>query len=139
LKLHQGKDAFMNLPHLSLLFAGLCALIQTALTALVIIRRAQTGIHLLDGGDERLIKPIRAHANFVETVPLALLMLVLLEVNSLAAHWLWAFGLTLLVGRLLHAFGLLARDAAWARLVGMVMTLAVISLEGMLCLLMFVR
>jgi uncharacterized protein len=129
----------MNLPHLSLLFAGLCALIQTALTALVIIRRAQTGIHLRDGGDEGLIRRIRAHANFVETVPLALLMLALLEMDGLAAQWLWAFGLTLVVGRLLHAFGLIARDAAWARLVGMIMTLAVFSLEGALCLLMYVR
>lgn len=35
----------MNTISLTLLFAGLCAMLQVALTALVIIRRLQTGVH----------------------------------------------------------------------------------------------
>ncbi len=127
----------MTLPHLSLLFAGLCALLQTALTALVILRRVQARVSLLDGGDQTLIRRIRAHGNFAETAPMVLLLMALLEINGLATEWLWGFGSILIAGRLLHAFGLLARKARWARLVGMAMTLAVLSIEGVVCIGLF--
>jgi uncharacterized protein len=129
----------MTLPHLSLLFAGLCALVQTVLTAMVISRRIQARVSLLDGGDQTLIRRIRAHGNFIETAPIALLLLALLEMNGLGAAWLWGFGSMLIAARLLHAFGLMARNARWARLLGMAMTLAVISIEGVACLLLFAR
>jgi uncharacterized protein len=127
----------MTVPHLTLLFAGLCALLQTALTALVILRRTQSGVSLLDGGDQMLIQRIRAHGNFVETVPMALLLMALLEMNGWAAHWLGGLGCLLVVGRILHAHGLLSGHAHWARLAGMIMTLFVISTEGVVCLLLF--
>jgi uncharacterized protein len=127
----------MTVPHLTLLFAGLCALLQTALTALVILRRTQAGVSLLDGGDQTLIQRIRAHGNFVETAPMALLLMALLEMNSLAASWIWGFGALLLVGRMLHAYGLLSGRVAWPRLLGMSMTLFVISIEGVMCLWIF--
>jgi uncharacterized protein len=133
------EGASMTMPHLSLLFAGLCALIQTALTALVILRRAQTGVNLLDGGDLQLVRRIRAHANFIETVPMALLLMVLLEMNGLETHWLWGFGLLLITGRMLHAYGVLSGKVSWPRLAGMIMTLVVISIEGAMCLWLFAR
>jgi uncharacterized membrane protein YecN with MAPEG domain len=37
--------------YFTLLFAGLCALLQCGLTALVVVRRMQTGVNLMDGGD----------------------------------------------------------------------------------------
>jgi uncharacterized protein len=128
----------MTAPHLTLLFAGLCALLQTALTALVIRRRAQAGVSLQDGGDQQLLERIRAHGNFVETAPMALLLLALLEMNGLAASWIWGFGAMLVAGRMLHAYGLLSGRVAWPRLVGMSMTLFVISIEGVVCLWIFV-
>ena len=120
----------MIVPHVSLLFAGLLALLQTLLTALVIMRRKQTGVILLDNGDPLLIRRMRAHGNFVETVPIALLLLTLLEFNGLAAVWLAAFGVLLIAGRVLHAYGLISEKAHRARLAGMCMTLFVISVEG---------
>jgi uncharacterized protein len=129
----------MTMPHLTLLFAGLCALLQTALTALVIRQRTQARVSLLDGGDQQLLQRIRAHGNFVETAPMALLLMALLEMNGLAASWLWGFGGLLVAGRVLHAYGLLSGKAHWARLAGMIMTLFVISIEGVVCLWMFAR
>jgi uncharacterized protein len=128
----------MTMPHLTLLFAGLCALLQTALTALVIRRRTQAGVSLLDGGDRQLIERIRAHGNFVETAPMALLLMALLEMNGLAVSWIWGFGALLVAGRMLHAYGLLSGRGVWPRLLGMSMTLFVISIEGVLCLWMFI-
>jgi uncharacterized protein len=125
--------------HLTLLFAGLCALMQCLLTALVIARRVQAGVSLMDGGDALLTRRIRAHANFVETVPMALLLMLLLELGGLAATWLWLLGIALLTGRVLHACGLLMSSMAWGRFSGMVLTLVVLSFEAVLCIAMFLR
>jgi uncharacterized protein len=129
----------MTAPQLTLLFAGLCALLQTLLTALVIRQRMQARVSLLDGGDQQLLHRIRAHGNFIETAPMALLLMALLEMNGLSTALLWGFGSLLVVGRVLHAYGLLSGRVAWPRLVGMSMTLFVISIEGVLCLWMFAR
>jgi uncharacterized protein len=124
---------------LTLFFTASCALLQCALTALVILRRAQTGIDLLDGGDQKLLRRIRAHGNFSETAPMALLLMALLEISGLASAWLIAFGITLLLGRILHAQSLLTNNAAWSRRGGMVLTLAVISIEAVCALWLFFR
>ncbi|MBK7204858.1 MAG: MAPEG family protein [Thermomonas sp.] len=63
-------------------------------------------VGLGDGGDKLLARKIRVHGNFTEYVPLALLVLALLEACGLAAAAVWGFGGVLLLGRLLHAAGL---------------------------------
>ncbi len=120
--------------HTTLLFAGLCALLQCVLTALVIARRARTGVDLMDGGDQPLLRRIRAHGNFVETAPMALLLLALLELSGLATPWLWALGGCLLLGRLLHATSMLTHNRPWSRRGGMVLTLCALSTQAVLCL-----
>lgn len=129
----------MNTPHFTLVFAGCCALLQCGLTALVILRRVQTGVNLQDGGDLTLLRRIRAHGNFTETVPMALLLLLLLELRGLSAPWLIGFGSALLLGRVLHAFSLLTNNAPWSRRGGTVLTVAVISLQGAACIWMFLH
>ena len=128
----------MHAIHLTMLFAGLCALIQCVLTALVSKRRIQTGIDFLDGGDKALQRRIRAHGNFSETVPISLLLMALLEFRGLGSVWILVFGIGLTVGRVLHAYGLIVSDAKAGlspiRLFGMVMTLAVLSIEGAWCI-----
>jgi uncharacterized membrane protein YecN with MAPEG domain len=120
--------------HTTLLFAGLCALLQCLLTALVIARRARTGVEWLDGGDLPLLRRMRAHGNFVETAPMALLLMALLELSGLAAVWLWALGGCLLLGRLLHAASLLTHNRPWSRRGGMALTLCALSTQAVLCL-----
>lgn len=129
----------MNTPLLTLLFAGVCALLQCLLTVLVILRRAQSGVNLMDGGDKPLLKRIRAHGNFTETVPMALILIGLLELRGLQSTWLWALGICLILGRVLHATSLLTNGAIWSRLAGMVLTLTVLSAGGVLCVGMFLR
>jgi uncharacterized protein len=129
----------MNPPYLTLLFAGICALIHVALTGLVIVRRVQAGVDLLDGGDVTLLRRIRAHGNFLETAPMALLLLALLELHGLSSTWLWGLGIGLVVGRVLHAWSLLTNNARWNRRGGMGLTLAVLSVQGALCLWVYLR
>ena len=121
-------------PHAALLpvtltTAALCAGLQLVLTALVIARRAQSGISLLDGGDTALTRRMRAHGNLAETAPLALLLMALLELAAAPRSLLLGLAGLLVLGRLLHASGLIARGDSWARRLGMVATL--FSLSGL--------
>ena len=118
----------------TLLAAGLCAGLQLGLTALVIAQRARSGISLLDGGNSVLARRIRAHGNFTETVPLGLLLLALLELAAAPRGLLWALAGMLLLGRVLHARGLVAQGDGAARRLGMAATLAALSGLGAACL-----
>jgi uncharacterized protein len=109
----------------------LSAMFQLVLTALVIRRRTRMGISLLDGGDVLLTQRIRAHANFTETVPIALLLMLLLELARCNAALLAGCAVLLIGGRLLHAVGILRPTTGLARQVGMVCTLTSVLLMAL--------
>ena len=112
------------------LYAALCTLLLIILTTSVVARRRTLRIGLGAGSDVVLECRIRAHGNAVETVPIGLLLLLLLETGGLAGGWLHAFGITLLLGRVLHAWGLSGRPGvSFGRLYGMLLTL--LALLGM--------
>jgi uncharacterized protein len=92
-------------PKITLLFASLHVLLMLILAVRVVGYRRAQKIGLGDGGDKLLVRRMRVHANFIEYVPIALIMLALLELSGLPASWLWALGGTLLLGRILHAAG----------------------------------
>jgi uncharacterized membrane protein YecN with MAPEG domain len=115
---------------ITLTTAALCAGLQVTLTALVIARRAQSGISLLDGGDTALTRRMRAHGNFTETAPMALLLIGLLELAAAPRTLLLGLAGLLIIGRLLHAVGVITRGDSWARRLGMVATLLALSALG---------
>ena len=117
----------MHMPRIALLFASLHILLMLALAMRVVGHRRALKIGIGDGGDKRLARKVRVHANFIEYVPVALLMLALLELSGLGAMWLWALGGTLLLSRVLHAAGL-SRSAGYSfgRFWGTVLTWGVL-------------
>lgn len=54
-----------------------------------------------------LQRKVRAFGNFVEYVPLALLMILVLELMQASAILLWILGIALTLGRITHAWGLI--------------------------------
>jgi len=58
------------------------------------------------GTEPAMERAVRVHANFVEYVPLTLLLLLLAELAAAPAGLLHACGATLVVCRVLHAYGL---------------------------------
>lgn len=117
------------------LYAALLALWFLLLSGLVIRRRLR-GISMGDGGDPAMQRTIRGHGNFAEYVPLALLMLAMLELGRTSFYLLHALGLALLVGRLLHGYSLsFTRRWMVGRVWGTVLTFLVIIVESVLCLL----
>lgn len=90
--------------------------------------RGKKQIPLGDGGDTEMIVAIRRHANFIEYVPLAVILLALVELNGGSKTLLHALGAALLVARLVHPFGLDAKNLnKWRRIAGTAATLLVIA------------
>jgi len=106
------------------IYAAIFAIAAVTLSALVSLRRAKHGVSILDGGHVDLAVAIRRHGNFIETVPLALILMAIAETRGLEAFWLHLIGIAILAGRLLHALGLNAhRPADPVKALGMAGTL----------------
>ncbi|MCG8434151.1 MAG: MAPEG family protein, partial [Gammaproteobacteria bacterium] len=95
----------MNAP-ITAIYASLLAVHIIILSLRVSLKRRKTRIGLGDEENEDLQRIVRTQANTVEYVPMALLLLLLLELNGIAAWVLHAAGVTLFVSRLLHMAGL---------------------------------
>jgi len=92
------------------LYAATLGLMLIGLSIMVTVRRAKSGIGLLDGGNIPLAEQIRRHGNFVENVPMALILLALTELMGAPALMLHIAGAVLVVSRVLHPLGLYHED-----------------------------
>jgi uncharacterized protein len=114
-------------PIITPLYAALAALILVVLTARVILLRNKLKVLVGDGGHIALERAIRAHGNFIEYVPLGLLLILLCELTGAAAATLHGLGAALIVARLAHAWGLSNSEGVSAgRGVGIVLTIFVL-------------
>lgn len=95
--------------HITGIYAALAAIIVLVLALRVSAIRYGKHVDLGDGGHPDVLRRIRAHANAIENLPLALLLLLLLELNQTQRLWLHVFGCMLVLGRVLHAFGISLR------------------------------
>jgi uncharacterized membrane protein YecN with MAPEG domain len=113
------------------LYAGLLGILMLILAFRVVAVRRVTSIGLGDGGDALLLSRIRIHGNAAEYVPLALILMLILELNGGSARWLHVLGIALLVGRLAHVQGLSQSTGTSAgRFVGNVLTWSVIMIAA---------
>jgi uncharacterized membrane protein YecN with MAPEG domain len=119
------------------LYAGVLALIYIYLAVCVIRVRFKTQTKLGDGGHDTLAAAIRAHGNFSEYVPLALLMIGFLNYQGVAVWAIHALGITLIAGRVVHAYSI-HRDILKLRPVGMGMTFTVIAVAALWLIFLFI-
>lgn len=118
------------------LYAALLGLLFLLLSFRVSKHRLAGHVSLGDGNNPDLAQAIRAHGNFAEYVPLALILLGLAEAQGAAASLvLHVIGGSLLLGRLLHAWGMSQPKAVNnARKFGIIFTWAVILAASVLLL-----
>jgi uncharacterized membrane protein YecN with MAPEG domain len=108
---------------ITLLYAGLCALLVLVLATRVAAWRFTHKIGLGDGGDRELLKRVRAHGNAVEYLPLCLILLGGMELNGYPNSLIHGFGIALVLSRLAHAWGVSRNSGTSAgRIGGMVVT-----------------
>ncbi len=88
------------------LYAGLLALVGLVLAAGSGFLRVKTGVSLGAGDNPQQLVAFRRHGNFSEWVPLALILIGVLELNGVSGTALHVFGATLLLARIAHPLGL---------------------------------
>ncbi|MEZ5844152.1 MAG: MAPEG family protein [Hyphomicrobiaceae bacterium] len=113
------------------LYAALLTPLLVVLIFRVVGARRSGSVEIGDGGDRALLRRMRCHANFVETVPMALILMGLAESLKAPAPVLHAIGAALLVGRIVHAYALAQEPHILRlRIAGMVLTLTAITLAA---------
>jgi uncharacterized protein len=117
------------------LYAALLAVWLVVLGFRVIHHRRRARVSLGDGGDSALQRAIRAHANFAEYVPVALLLLLILELSRFSVYLIHTLGIVLVAARVLHGYALaFTRDYRFGRYWGALLTFVVLGVEALLCL-----
>ncbi len=104
--------------------AGLLGLLAAALLSNVGRVRGKTKVFIGDGGNTELITAMRAQANFVENVPLALL-LIWWTGTFYGPATIATLSVLLVVARVLHAAGMLGY-VSFGRMAGATLTLVVL-------------
>ena len=108
-------DVLSGLIPVTALYAGLHGLLAVVLANFVLYARLRMGRVPNWQPDAAL----RVQANFIENVPIALLLLLILEIQGAPASVLHGCGASLFVLRLLHAFGRGTYEGAnYPRLIG---------------------
>lgn len=68
--------------------------------------RYPLGVSIGDGGQEPIIRRMRAQANFIENVPLTLILIAGVELAGKGGLWLAPAGAVFILGRIAHAIGM---------------------------------
>lgn len=106
------------------LYAALLALLFVLLTVRTIRVRRRLRVAIGDGAQPELLRAMRAHANFAEYAPLALVLFYFAEIGGAPQPLAHLLGGSLLIGRCLHAWGVSqARETFAFRVTGMALTL----------------
>ncbi|SCW72746.1 hypothetical protein SAMN02927924_02385 [Sphingobium faniae] len=117
----------MLLP-ITLTLAAACALINLWLASRCVrIRMADRAARHGDGGNARLARRMRAHANFIEYTPMVLILCALIEMALGASLWLWVGALAYVVARICHGLGMDAESGGSLRATGALLTWVIMA------------
>ena len=106
----------------SVIYASLSAFFIVWLSLNVIKKRRSCKVSIGDGGIEELKLAIAAQSNAIEYIPIALLLLFALEYNQANILLVHLLGLSLIIGRIVHAKGILYSNMK-QRVLGMQVTI----------------
>ena len=92
----------------TLFYASILALIMAFLGLRIPGQRGRARVSLGDGGDPELTARIRTFGNFVEWVPMILVLMLMIESFSGSRYYLHLVGILLVVARIIHSQSLRA-------------------------------
>lgn len=117
------------------IYAALLTPLFIVLSVRTIAARREARVAFGPGESDQLLRRMRAHANFAEYVPMAVLLLALCESLAAPALALHGLGGALLAGRIVHAYALSRTPhSIRLRVVGMMVTFAVLGLGATMAL-----
>ena len=118
--------------HATSLLAGLFSVAMVLLSVQISVRRFKTGIAAGDGGEDRTLRRrVRAHGNFIEYAPTALLATGLVEYAAGTTAFVWGLAGVFFLSRLVHALGMLYASSPAARAVAMLVQHAAFLAAGL--------
>jgi uncharacterized membrane protein YecN with MAPEG domain len=124
---------------ITIIYAGLLALLYVCLTFYVIHGRYKYKVGIGDGGNPAMARRVRIHGNFAEYVPIGLLLLFLVDYSQTSPLFVHSLGLMLLIGRLLHVWGLCCSErTSFGRLAGMILTVIMIVICAIILIWKFI-
>ena len=128
----------MHIPLITGFYAGLLGILLLVLTGWVGRIRARLGVSLMDGGNKELIVALRRQGNFVELVPMCLILLAIVEMAGTSIYFVHALGIVLLICRLIHPFGVdCDRMDTWQRKIGAGGTMIVLAILSLWAIYLF--
>lgn len=117
--------------------ASLLGLMFVFLSVRTLLTRRKFKVAVGDSGNVELLRAMRAHGNFAEYVPLALILIYFVEQAKASSFLISILGTGLLLGRISHAYGISkVNENFFFRVFGMSCTLTVI---GASCLYLLFR
>ena len=104
---------------ITILYTSLITILAIFLAFKVGITRGKTNTLLGEGDSSELLQSIRSHGNLMESAPITLILLLLLEMQGVAEWKLHLIGSSFFLFRILHAYGIsISRESTPYRVVG---------------------
>jgi uncharacterized membrane protein YecN with MAPEG domain len=114
------------------LYAGLNTLILLWIAASTGQLRAKHKVFIGDGGVPHLTRILRGHANAMENVPMALILMLIMAGLHAPIYVLHGFGIVLTIGRFFHAMHFIKEDApGWQRALGATTSLLLLAVGAL--------
>ncbi len=88
------------------IYIGIVGLLAIYLSFKVSLKRLKHKVSTGDGDNSHLFKSIRVHANYIENAPLAMILLLVIELQGAPTWMVHLLGLAFVFGRILHVYGL---------------------------------
>lgn len=128
------------MPAIAAFYGGLVGLLLLFLAARISRMRWQHKIRIGDEGNRDLQRAIRAHGNAVEWAIISIVLLLITELNRASPVILHACGIAIIVGRLLHAFGLSRVSGySFGRFFGSLLSWGAVAVLSAWCVWAFLR
>jgi uncharacterized protein len=108
---------------ITLAAAAAAAIINIWLSMRIGALRKAYSISVGDGGNEALIRRMRAQLNFVENVPLVLVVIAAIELARGENVYLMAIAAVFIIGRVLHGLGMDGGALGVGRMIGTLTTM----------------
>ncbi|MBQ4832431.1 MAPEG family protein [Pseudoalteromonas sp. MMG010] len=110
-------------------YAALLAFIYVYLSINVVKVRKANQISLGTDNNENLLRATRAHGNFIEYVPFALILIFLVEYQGTSSYYIHALGVLFVIGRICHLTAI-QQGTFQLRVVGMLSTFATLAISA---------
>ncbi|MCF8158704.1 MAG: MAPEG family protein [Burkholderiaceae bacterium] len=116
-------------------YAAVLALLFIILSVRTIKSRREHKVAIGDGGEKSILRASRVHANFSEYVPLTLLLIAMLEIQSYSDWIIHGLCIALLAARIAHAYGVSQTNENFKfRIFGTATTINIIAICAFLLL-----